>query len=118
MFLHLSVILFTRGFLSRKGFTVQEGVLCPGRVSLSRKRGLCPGGLCPGREGLCPGREGLCPEREGLCPGREVLCPGGGLCLGVSVTETPQEWWKSGMHSCISNYDCHHFILTVPLVFY
>ena len=54
MFLHLSVILFTRGGL------------CPDRGPLSQ------GGLCPG--------EGLCPNGV-LCPGR-VFIHGGGVCRG------------------------------------
>ena len=83
MFLHLSVVLFTRG-----------------RRSLSRgvsiKGSLCPGGLCPGRslsQMLCPG--GLCPggslSRGSLSRGslsslvsvKGGLCPGGSL--GVSI---------------------------------
>ena len=39
MFLHLSVILFTGGSLSKEGVSVQGG-LCLG--------GLCPGGFCQG----------------------------------------------------------------------
>ena len=63
MFLHLSVILFTRGggigdlcpglgSLSSGGVSVQWWGLCPGRGFLSRGC-LCLGCLCPGD--LCPG---------------------------------------------------------------
>ena len=68
-----------------------KGGLCPGEMvsvqregSLSRGRGLCPGGLCQGgvvcvqRGGLCLG--GLCP-RGGSLSKRGHLCPG--RCISV-----------------------------------
>ena len=57
--------MFSQLFVFRQGVSVQ-GDLCSG--------GLCQGGLCPG--GLCPG-------------GFSVWGVSGGLCLGVSIRETP-----------------------------
>ena len=109
MFLHLSVILFTRG----AGVSVQGG-FCPGgscprwslsrgalsrgslsRWSLSRGRGLCPGGLFLGEGSLSSwslsswslsrGRR-LCPEGRGLSLGEGSLSwrvsVQGSLCQG------------------------------------
>ena len=47
IFLHLSVILFIWGYLSRRGISVQERCLCRGVGFSVQEGGLCPGGLCP-----------------------------------------------------------------------
>ena len=85
MFLHLSVILFTRGG------SLSRGVFVQGSLS---KRVSVQGGLCPGvsiQAGLCPGGS---VSEGGLCAGWWVF-----LCRGGSVRETPQTvtcgWYAS-----------------------
>ena len=73
----------------------------------ARKRSLGKGNIFTG---VCLSTGGSCPQ-GGLCPGGS-LCPGEfqsreGLCLGVSVRETPVQLraggtHPTGMHSCSS----------------
>ena len=89
MLLHLFVILFTGGSLSKGGFC--PGCLCPG--------GSLSGGLCSGsylsRGPLSMGRGSL---SGGLCLGVSVH---GGLCpRGVSVWLRAGGMHPNGMHFC------------------
>ena len=81
MFLHLSVILFTKGVYVQEG-SLSRGVSVQG---ISVQRGLCPGGLW---------------SRESLS--REVSVQGISV-LGVSVRETPHTvtcgWYTSNWNA-------------------
>ena len=102
MFLHLSVILFTEGSLSRGGVSVQRRGLCPEEGSLSRggvfvqRSGLCLGVSVHGV--LCP--RGLSVQGASLSGGVSVqgdLCPGGSLFKGVSVQMVSVQGWGGGL---------------------
>ena len=115
MFLHLSVILFTGGSLSRgslsrgslsRGVSVQvvsvHESLCPGET-LSRRflsRGSLFGGLCPG-ESLSRGHcSGASVQRESLSSGG--LCPDG-FCPGVVSVQGDPRMIKSGRYASYWN---------------